>query len=243
MKNFKSITEKYQPPKPVVQQTATATATGSVNSSSNSSYSEPSYDYLFKIRLVGDSGIGKSCLLLRFTDDTYTESYISTIGMDFKIRTIEVDNKTVRLQIIDTAGQERFRTVESNYLRGGHACILMFDLTELVSFWNIKQHIQDVERYMPDSAQLFLVGTKSDLVTKRVVDHDTAAEFANNNNMPYIETSAKRGTNVEAVFVELATILVNAMKPTVAKQGLFSNKPSQEQVSTQPSASRGCVIC
>ncbi|KAH3765245.1 Ras family protein [Pelomyxa schiedti] len=120
----------------------------------------PEYDYLFKLLLIGDSGVGKSCLLLRFADDMYTESYISTIGVDFKIRTIELEQKTIKLQIWDTAGQERFRTITSSYYRGAHGIIIVYDITDAVSFNNVKQWMQEIERYACDSVNKLLVGNK-----------------------------------------------------------------------------------
>jgi len=96
------------------------------------------YDYLFKLVLIGDSGVGKSCLLLRFADDNFTDSYISTIGVDFRFRTITIDKKTVKLQIWDTAGQERFRTITSAYYRGADGIIMVYDVTSSESFIMLK---------------------------------------------------------------------------------------------------------
>ncbi|VDO39918.1 unnamed protein product, partial [Onchocerca flexuosa] len=135
-------------------------------------------DYLFKLLLIGDSGVGKSCLLLRFADDTYTESYISTIGVDFKIRTIDLDGKTIKLQIIDlqwdTAGQERFRTITSSYYRGAHGIIVVYDITDQESFNNVKQWLQEIDRYACENVNKLLVGNKCDLTTRRAVEQSAA---------------------------------------------------------------------
>ncbi|KAJ3001210.1 GTP-binding protein of the rab [Thoreauomyces humboldtii] len=161
-------------------------------------------DYLFKLLLIGDSGVGKSCLLLRFADDTYTESYISTIGVDFKIRTIELEGKTVKLQIWDTAGQERFRTITSSYYRGAHGIIVVYDVTDQDTFTNVKQWMQEIDRYACEGVNKLLVGNKSDLTTKKVVDYDAAKEFSDNLQIPFLETSAKNATNVEQAFLTMA---------------------------------------
>ncbi|VDP13986.1 unnamed protein product [Soboliphyme baturini] len=154
-------------------------------------------DYLFKLLLIGDSGVGKSCLLLRFADDTYTDSYISTIGVDFKIRTIELDGKTIKLQIWDTAGQERFRTITSSYYRGAHGIIVVYDITDEESFNNVKLWLQEIERYACENVNKLLVGNKCDMTQKRAVEHDTAKEYADQLGIPFLETSAKNSTNVE----------------------------------------------
>ncbi|XP_063703789.1 ras-related protein Rab-1A [Culicoides brevitarsis] len=180
---------------------------------------QPEYDYLFKLLLIGDSGVGKSCLLLRFADDTYTESYISTIGVDFKIRTIELEGKTIKLQIWDTAGQERFRTITSSYYRGAHGIIVVFDCTDQESFNNVKQWLEEIERYACENVNKLLVGNKCDLQAKKVVDTATATEYANQLGIPFLETSAKNATNVEQAFLTMAAEIKNRVGPSSAATG------------------------
>jgi len=171
----------------------------------------PEYDYLFKLLLIGDSGVGKSCLLLRFADDTYTESYISTIGVDFKIRTIQLEGKTIKLQIWDTAGQERFRTITSSYYRGAHGIIVVYDVTDQDSFNNVKQWLGEIERYASEAVNKLLVGNKSDLTSQKVVDFDVAKEFADAMEIPFLETSAKSAQNVEQAFLTMAAEIKTRM--------------------------------
>jgi len=178
------------------------------------------YDYLFKLLLIGDSGVGKSCLLLRFADHTYTESYISTIGVDFKIRTITTrDEKTIKLQIWDTAGQERFRTITSSYYRGAHGIIVVYDVTDQESFNNVKQWLNEIERYACEKVNKLLVGNKCDLVSKKAVSYEVAKAFADKLDIPFLETSAKAATNVEKAFLTMAdeiknNITLNTVQPT-----------------------------
>jgi len=170
------------------------------------------YDYLFKLLLIGDSGVGKSCLLLRFADDTYTDSYISTIGVDFKIRTVDLDTKTIKLQIWDTAGQERFRTITSSYYRGAHGIIIVYDITDKESFDNVRQWLFEIDRYASENVCKLLVGNKSDLSNKRAVEYDAAKAFADELTIPFLETSAKNATNVEQAFLTMAAQIKNKMQ-------------------------------
>ncbi|KAL6911914.1 hypothetical protein ACP4OV_000719 [Aristida adscensionis] len=174
-------------------------------------------DYLFELLLIGDSGVGKSCLLLRFADDSYLDSYISTIGVDFKILTVEQDGKTIKLQIWDTAGQERFRTITSSYYRGAHEIIIVYDVTDQESFNNVKQWLNEIDRYASGN------------VNKLLVDHATT--FADEMGIPFMETSAKNATNAEQAFMAMAA----SIKDRMASQPAAANaRPPTVQIRGQP---------
>ncbi|CAE7228277.1 unnamed protein product [Rhizoctonia solani] len=212
------------------------------------------YDYLFKLLLIGDSGVGKSCLLLRFADDTYTESYISTIGVDFKIRTIELEGKTVKLQIVrvwfpsrgilswdwDTAGQERFRTITSSYYRGAHGIIVVYDVTDNDTFTNVKQWLQEIDRYASEGVNKLLVGNKSDLTSKKVVEYTVAKEFADQLSIPFLETSAKNATNVEQAFLTMAKQIKDRMGSTTSTTNNTKANTITPGQSVNQQSSGGC---
>jgi len=162
------------------------------------------YDYLFKLVLIGDSGVGKSCLLLRFADDAFTESYITTIGVDFRFRTIEIDKKIVKLQIWDTAGQERFRTITSAYYRGADGIVIVYDCTDRDSFAHIDDWLVEVNRYANENTAKILVSNKCDLTGEQVVSRSEAEAKAKELGVGLIESSAKNKTNVDEAFTMIA---------------------------------------
>jgi Ras-related protein Rab-1A len=165
------------------------------------------YDLLFKILIIGDSGVGKSCLLLKFTDRYFNDSYISTIGVDFKIQTIQLDNKIIKLQIWDTAGQDRFKTITTSYYRGSHGIVIVYDITDKESFLNVHNWLEEINKYASYKVKILLVGNKCDLEKERQVSIQEGQELANKLNIPFIEASAKDSTNVQQLFIKLTTIL------------------------------------
>ncbi|CAF3336246.1 unnamed protein product [Rotaria socialis] len=169
----------------------------------NTTTIDSDYDLLLKLLLIGDSGVGKSSLLKRFSDNIFTESFLPTIGVDFKIRTLNHNGKNIKLQIWDTAGQERFRTITASYYRGAQGIILVFDLTDLESFDNIKKWLTEIERNGHEDVKKLLVGNKCDLTAEKVVDYGKAKKFADSLHIPYIETSAKDSNNVEQTFKDM----------------------------------------
>jgi Ras-related protein Rab-8A len=162
------------------------------------------YDLLIKLLLIGDSGVGKSCLLLRFCEDQFTPSFITTIGIDFKIRTIDLDGKRVKLQVWDTAGQERFKTITTAYYRGAMGILLVYDVCDEKSFNNIRSWYSNVQQHASENVVLILVGNKSDMVDKRVISTEQGKALADELGIPFIESSAKTTDNVEETFFSLA---------------------------------------
>jgi len=193
------------------------------------------YDHLFKLVLIGDSGVGKSCLLLRFADDNFTDSYISTIGVDFRFRTITIDKKTVKLQIWDTAGQERFRTITSAYYRGADGIIMVYDVTSSESFDHVEEWLSEVDRYANENTSKLLVGNKADLVDEKQVPEETAQRFADKLGISFLETSAKTATNVDAAFLTMAKELIKNREATSpATGGGGGTKPGGGKVNLKP---------
>lgn len=196
------------------------------------------YDYLFKLVLIGDSGVGKSCLLLRFADDSFTDSYISTIGVDFRFRTVNIDQKTVKLQIWDTAGQERFRTITSAYYRGAHGIIMVYDVTNIESFEHVEEWLSEVNRHASESTLKLLVGNKADLTEDKKVDPAQAQAYADNLGISFLETSAKNSTNVEAAFLTMARQLILAKEASGGSANSAASNVTLQAVG--PQRSRGC---
>ncbi|KAM9964665.1 hypothetical protein ACTFIW_004439 [Dictyostelium discoideum] len=172
------------------------------------------YDFLVKLLLIGDSGVGKSCLLLRFSDGSFTPSFIATIGIDFKIRTIELEGKRIKLQIWDTAGQERFRTITTAYYRGAMGILLVYDVTDEKSFGSIRNWIRNIEQHASDSVNKILIGNKCDMTEKKVVDSSRGKSLADEYGIKFLETSAKNSVNVEEAFIGLAKDIKKRMIDT-----------------------------
>jgi Ras-related protein Rab-1A len=178
------------------------------------------YDYLFKFAIVGDSGVGKSCLLLRYADDYYTDSQISTIGVDFKMQTLNVAGKTIKTQVWDIAS----RVMHADKYRGVHAVIVAFDLTNKASFNRAKVFIEQCDRYT--KANIVLVGTKFDLDNKRAVAREEIEEFIKDSSCNadvYIETSAKTGENVQLAFEAAAKLILDRVSLSKRNESPLNN--------------------
>eukprot|EP01105_Mastigella_eilhardi_P008993 TRINITY_DN2149_c0_g1_i3.p1 TRINITY_DN2149_c0_g1~~TRINITY_DN2149_c0_g1_i3.p1 ORF type:complete len:939 (-),score=238.17 TRINITY_DN2149_c0_g1_i3:129-2897(-) len=172
------------------------------------------YDFFFKILLVGDSSVGKSCFLLRFCDESFfSESFISTIGVDFKIRTVQMNGKVVKLQLWDTAGQERFRTITSSYYRGAQGIILCYDVSDRTTFNNIRAWLGEIERYASENVSVVICGMKRDLREsgQACVSHKEARNFGREIERPVCECSSKNNVGVNEAVLGLCEQIARRM--------------------------------
>jgi len=191
-------------------------------------------DYLFKILLVGDSGVGKSSLVTQYAEKTFSPSFISTIGVDFQVVTKKFRDKLVKLQIWDTAGQERFRAITSSYYRGAHAVIIVTDVEDPESLWSVtKTWLPQVRAYARDDVSLFMVANKTDLEDpEKVEDHvREEAGVARDHSMLHMRVSAKTGLMVNETFEKVVTHLmdkylqIQAMKDSQKDQRISLSPP------------------
>lgn len=168
-------------------------------------FKDDEYDYLFKIVLIGDSGVGKSNLLSRFTRNEFSLESKSTIGVEFATKSIQVDGKVIKAQVWDTAGQERYRAITSAYYRGAVGALLVYDIAKHVTYENVERWLTELRDHADQNIVIMLVGNKSDLRHLRAVPVEEAKAFAEKNNLSFTEASALDSTNVETAFQQILT--------------------------------------
>lgn len=171
------------------------------------------YRYIFKYIIVGESSVGKSCLLLQFIDNRFKDSHDLTIGVDFGSKTIKLDDGTnVKVQIWDTAGQESFRSITKSYYRGSICALLVYDITRRSTFDNLVRWLEDLRDVAYNKMVVLLIGNKDDLSAEREVSTEEGEQFASKNNLLFFETSAKTGHNIGEAFMQSATVINENIK-------------------------------
>ncbi len=187
-------------------------------------------DYIFKIVLIGDTSVGKSCLLTRFADDQFTENYVTTIGVDFRFKTMIVMDKIIKVQVWDTAGQERYRSITNTYYRGAKGILIVFDLTNPESFNNIENWINEVTVFTGKDVIIMCLGNKSDL--KKEINKNTIDEFKKKTKLEIINVSAKTGDGVEDAFKHIIELLIKKNNDKKEENNSISLTPSTNNNTT-----------
>ena len=168
------------------------------------------YDYIFKLVLIGDTCVGKSCILVRFSDDIFNDNYVTTIGVDFRFKTMVIKNKVAKIQIWDTAGQERYRSITTAYYRGAAAIIICCDCTNKESFNNVKNWIEEIAKYTDENTvDKIVFMNKCDLSEERIIKKDEIEKFEKENRIKVLEVSAKTGEGIDNAFEYIISKLID----------------------------------
>ncbi|CAK5091855.1 unnamed protein product [Meloidogyne enterolobii] len=183
---------------------ATSASSGGTSAGGTTTSSDQNFDYMFKLLIIGNSSVGKTSFLFRYCDDSFTSAFVSTVGIDFKVKTVFRGDKRVKLQIWDTAGQERYRTITTAYYRGAMGFIL-------ISFNSVQDWCTQIKTYSWENAQVVLVGNKCDMDDERVVSIERGRQLADQLGLEFFEASAKENINVKPVFEKLVEIICNKM--------------------------------
>ncbi|XP_076302391.1 LOW QUALITY PROTEIN: ras-related protein Rab-3-like [Lasioglossum baleicum] len=176
---------------------------------------DQNFDYMFKLLIIGNSSVGKTSFLFRYADDSFTSAFVSTVGIDFKVKTVFRHDKRVKLQIWDTAGQERYRTITTAYYRGAMGFILMYDITNEESFNSVQDWVTQIKTYSCDNAQVILVGNKCDMEDERVITTERGKQLADQLGVQFFEASAKENINIKTVFEQLVDIICDKMSESL----------------------------
>ena len=193
------------------------------------------HNYLFRICLLGDAGVGKTSILSRFCDNTFKENYNNTIGVDFRLITLKQDNIISKLHIWDTAGQERFRSLASNYINNAHGFIFIYDITDLDSFNHVINWVDMALGKNPKTVVNFLVGNKSDNDEERKVSKEEAKNLAKEKNLFFLETSARNNDNIQKLFYFFLFELIKYYKVNKYQESekIILKQENSEEISTQ----------
>eukprot|EP01061_Rhynchopus_euleeides_P042042 TRINITY_DN73454_c0_g1_i1.p2 TRINITY_DN73454_c0_g1~~TRINITY_DN73454_c0_g1_i1.p2 ORF type:complete len:208 (+),score=82.20 TRINITY_DN73454_c0_g1_i1:88-711(+) len=191
-----------------------------------------SHQYLFKYIIIGDSGVGKSCLLLQFTDKRFEPIHDLTIGVEFGARMVVIDQKQIKLQIWDTAGQESFRSITRSYYRGATGALLVYDVTRRETFDHLQSWLTDARDNSNTNMTIMLIGNKCDLEAKRQVSKEEGEKFAKENGLVFMETSAKTAHGVDEAFVSTARMIYEKIQKGLLDPSQVAGRPAGKSATT-----------
>ena len=204
-----------------------------------------SADYIIKLLTLGETEVGKTSIVLRYSDDKFHDNKIATIGIDFKIKIIKKGNEKIKVSIYDTAGQERFKNIVKHYYKGANGVLLIYDITKRDTFEKLEFWLEDLKENSDNLNNLFiyLIGNKNDLEERRELDFEEANNFAKEKNIPYIEVSAKTGNNIKKLFDEMIKGTLSKIITNEKKENNLSNSINLSFLENEETSSKNKMCC